>query len=396
MTTRLMTILTVIGLTAAALAQSPQPASRPSTRPSATTQATASTRPATRPIAEPVVSTFDPTASSRITLDLKQATAKQVYAEIAKQSGIVIRPLPKELFDNAELPRVDVKLDDAGLFAALREASERTGLSVQRVGPLREFIVQAGKTLIWGNYPSHQHGPFMVSVRYIQNQSSVDLTTNTATRVARIQLNVYAEPALRVVRSYNMAVLDEARDERGHKLTKYEDPVRAVERVNSASWSWPAQLPLATRRDGGSTIAILKGHAKAIVVTKAATAEIAFDPNMKDQKVLVGNASVTIKTVQRTGDNFVVTLAAEPDPALADVWSKIGLDSTFRLVDKDGRNLMRQQYGINTSKQVMLMFAKLDWNGGDPAGEPVKLIWEMPLELKEIKIPFEFRDIPLP
>lgn len=389
------------GLGAASAAALAQPTALPAPRAAAaTTQeaaATATTRPATRPIREPVVSTFDPDAATRINVDLKNASPKVIFAEIARQSGVELRTNPRELFEAGRIDPVDLRLDDASLFSALRQACDRTGLSIQRVGPMREFILMHGRTQIWGNYPFTEHGPFMVTVRHLQRVNTADLTTNTTTRVVRVQMNVYAEPRLRVVRSYNGAVLDDARDELGHKLTKHEDPTRYPERATGATWSWALQLPLAMPPDAGDTLALLKGHAKAVVVTRSAAAEIAFDERMKDHTTAVGDARVTVKQVQRQGEqNFIVTLAVEPDPAKAEDWSKIGLESTFRLVDKDGRNLMRQHYGAAGGKTITLMFMKVDWNGGDPAGEPTRLIWEVPLEMREVKIPFEFRDLPLP
>src|SRR5215203_404420 len=109
MNKRLTTMLAVVVSGAPLMAQQ----TRPTSRASATTQASATTRPATRPIVEPVVSTFETESGTRITLDLKKATAKQVYAEIGKHSGVVLRPLNKELFDNPELAPVDFKVEGA-------------------------------------------------------------------------------------------------------------------------------------------------------------------------------------------------------------------------------------------------------------------------------------------
>jgi hypothetical protein len=43
---------------------------------------------------------------------------------------------------------------------------------------------------------------------------------------------------------------------------------------------------------------------------------------------------------------------------------------------------------------ITLTFGRESWAGG--AGEPARLIWEMPLETGEIEVPFEFSDLPLP
>ena len=45
---------------------------------------------------------------------------------------------------------------------------------------------------------------------------------------------------------------------------------------------------------------------------------------------------------------------------------------------------------------VDIQFQRQNWNGTENAGEPVKLLWEVPVETKEIAVPFEFTDLPLP
>jgi len=45
---------------------------------------------------------------------------------------------------------------------------------------------------------------------------------------------------------------------------------------------------------------------------------------------------------------------------------------------------------------IDIQFQRQNWNGTENAGEPVKLLWEVPVETKEISVPFEFTDLPLP
>ncbi len=72
----------------------------------------------------------------------------------------------------------------------------------------------------------------------------------------------------------------------------------------------------------------------------------------------------------------------------------------FKLVDGEGHALFRMNAaaGSMTNEQMELTihYQRQNWNGGAAAGEPVKLMWEIPVESKEIQVPFELLDLPLP
>jgi hypothetical protein len=67
---------------------------------------------------------------------------------------------------------------------------------------------------------------------------------------------------------------------------------------------------------------------------------------------------------------------------------------TFRLVDERGMPLMRLGNGNSgggpDQMDIDIQFQRQNWNGTENAGEPVKLLWEVPVETKEVSVPFEF------
>jgi hypothetical protein len=69
------------------------------------------------------------------------------------------------------------------------------------------------------------------------------------------------------------------------------------------------------------------------------------------------------------------------------------------MVDDRNVPLMKIQNGGGgggDSMEINLQFQKQNWNGGQSAGDPVKLVWEVPVETREVVVPFEFVDLPLP
>ena len=99
------------------------------------------------------------------------------------------------------------------------------------------------------------------------------------------------------------------------------------------------------------------------------------------------------------GETYTVNMAITRDPKKPGGWGDINLSSTFRLVDANGVPLSRRNYGGGTNlgdhTELSLMFGRDDWNG-EGAGQPAKLIWEVPTATADVEAPFEFVDVPLP
>jgi hypothetical protein len=71
-----------------------------------------------------------------------------------------------------------------------------------------------------------------------------------------------------------------------------------------------------------------------------------------------------------------------------------------RLLDKDGRQLGSNGWGggrAQNEANYQWTFSRDAWGGdNDKPGEPYRLLWEIPLETRDIRASFDFKDIPLP
>ena len=69
----------------------------------------------------------------------------------------------------------------------------------------------------------------------------------------------------------------------------------------------------------------------------------------------------------------------------------------MRLVDAEGHAYTMG--GITTGGNDQKMEYRYNFNrfGGEARiGQPAKLIWDIPIETKEVAVPIEFRDLPIP
>ena len=77
---------------------------------------------------------------------------------------------------------------------------------------------------------------------------------------------------------------------------------------------------------------------------------------------------------------------------------------SVRAFDTQGRELqfnrVRESNISDTEARLSLMFYRHGGGGGDEVGtevgEPVKLVWELVTRSKDIDVPFEFKDLPMP
>jgi hypothetical protein len=374
-------------LAARALAQQAgaNPATQPSTQPAAAAEAVESLGPVTR-----------------ITLKLDNAKPADAFAELSKQAGFELRPSPKNLWEGREWATVTLDLKDVSFWQAVRELCDKVGVSIQRQGLERDMIILQGGGRIWGQAPAFEAGPFMIVARTLNRTHVVDLNAKAGdTRTCTVGMIIYSEPKLRVLRISSQPEIEVAVDENGRSLVAIQPPVVAKGVLAYANtWTWSVSALLHPPADAGQSISLLKGSVRALVQTRADTVEV---DKIDTTRTVVKTASghkLTVKDFRKTGTSYSLSLNVTRDPSTGSAWKEANLSNMFRLVDSEGHALTRRSYGsggtLADSVDLQLSFAQEDWNGNAAAGEPAKLIWEVPAETKEVAVPFEFRDLPLP
>ena len=343
--------------------------------------------------------------SSVVTLKFTDALPKDIFAELAKQSGAELKTYPRNLWDAHEWRPVSVNLENVSFWHAVKELSDKTGITLQRMGMDRELVLVLGQGKPWLNSPTAEHGPFLVVAQSAYLSLNADLTSKEVRRNCTIRFMVYAEPKVKVLKGLFSAEVEEAVDENGVQLKPQQ--TRAEKMATNSSWAWSLNTVLIPPATVGERIERLKGSGRFVIQTRSEKVEVEDLLNAKNVIKTIENNRLIIKEVKAAGDTYTVHVALERTgggdggaAALAADWNENNLANTLRLVDANGDLLTRRNYasGGATEEQVSinLIFSRQDWNGNISAGEPVKLIWEVPTETAEISVPFEFRDLLLP
>ena len=112
-----------------------------------------------------------------------------------------------------------------------------------------------------------------------------------------------------------------------------------------------------------------------------------------------------VKEARGNGDSYSIFIQLPKETWTASEAIQFSPERIFRLLDARGLPLMRvdSPRGMDAragsdaeSRQIVLTFQRQNWQLGERAGEPAKLIWEVPVETREVAVPFEFKDLPLP
>lgn len=343
---------------------------------------------------------IDVVNASRVTLELKGVAPKAAFAQLAGQSGMLLRPYPPNLWESREWGTVDLSLKDVSFWTAVRELCDKTGLSLQRIGMERDLYLMQGGNRAFGGYPTSEHGPFLVVAQSLERIHQVDLTRGREPeRRCDLRFVLYAEPRITIVKGDSRITIIEGVDENGRKLT----PSAAVA-VSSAqavrTWMWAMSAGLTLPEGAGQKIASLKGAVRLQVQTRSLRVEFDDVLTQKDVVRTVAGRKVVFKEAKKAGtETYTVQIEVHRDPGKPAEWNDIDLYSTFRMEDAEGKSLTRRNPGGRGAggsgvMNIVLTFGRESWAGG--AGEPAKLVWDMPLETGEIEVPFEFSDLPMP
>ncbi|MDQ3439646.1 MAG: hypothetical protein M3478_04790 [Planctomycetota bacterium] len=391
--------------------------------------ATSSTAPATR--AGPVdpdlggavvtVRKSDRTPT-RVTLHVADAAVMDVFNAVGKQAGVQfaaarfgMRPrggaFPAEggtAFD----------ADDQPFWVALQSLCERTRLrpvieSGAKTRPGVIVLSDVGSEF-GSDRPTHASGPALFVARSFTRTSRLTLAEPVREEnLTRLELTAYVEPKLRLAQQIPAVRVDEAVDENGTSLAQDADrePQRSSSREGTA-WQFRVSVPLRQSPQTGKRLARLRGTARFVGPEVVQLIEIPAIRESTGSRVMIGGQPVDIGALAVDARGYLLHLRMTRTDADDARWGALQQEFDQRLkevqlLDEQGRALPFGGVGPGGSgkaySEMTIRFLKPSAAkdaaaapAGSPAGDPVKLVWEVPLELSDVVIPFEFKDLPLP
>jgi hypothetical protein len=339
-----------------------------------------------------------------VSLDVKNSSIDDVVDALARQTSFPLKAWPERGFRNGN-PAVTLHVERQPLLAVLARISEQSPLRPAEMGD------RSGMTLNIGNRMPLRlahYGSFAIGLNSIDRTYNVDLNeTPGAEQIQKrfaVSMTIYGDYKLQVLESPTRARLTTAVDDKGNSLVPPSTNHDQLLTENSfGGHEWGVSADLLYPDAPGTTIKKLQGEFRARVTTR--TAQIRFSDLKK------ANETQPLDGMQVNFVSFKQPSAGSWSVSLTFRVANMPLASFHRLFDADRRlhvQLLDEHDkcvtesngygGGGDDKERTYEFSFYVNNPGNkkPALVPTKLQVTIPVAEKEITIPFEFKDIPIP
>lgn len=325
-----------------------------------------------------------------VTLHVKDMHPREALAALEKQSGMSFRMLTESDWGGrGEVKPVTVDAERRPYWEVFRSICQQAGLSLREFGMLR--LIPEKPSNFDG--PNCVSGPFFIEATsaYYNYDRSVGYARNDRSTSERLSvtLGVYPEPKLRGVQYYQRITITHAVDEKGNDM--------AAKVTYPDQWSNGREViegygvQLKPSKESGGTLKKLAGSFR---VRLAAGTEKWELPNVlaaKGKEKQIGDVLLSVKEARRDKQTITLNLSAQSPSARRDVSSRSSRSAVLIVaLSPSGKEITRHTLTLNGGSGGVSMSFTAQEDG------PVKLVWEVPTETKEIEVPFEFTDLPLP
>jgi hypothetical protein len=338
------------------------------------------------------------TGPSFITMHMKDAAAKSVFADLSRQCYVELKPWPENLFDQAGIPKITIDIDRKPFWEAMNLIADKTGIDLRPYNNEGVRLMRGGFRM---NSPfSVVQGPFLVVATQItRTQTEMLANGGGSSSDFSMQMMVYSEPKLHVLSSSAAVTLEEVTDDAGNSLVPTSLDNRGYYGGAGGCWNLFAQLKFPDHP--GKTIARFKGSGGFLIQTRSQQVQIPDVKNVHEITRVVGDMPILFHDLKKNAGTWQLRFGANPQAFGPNRWGQLqqSVQQNLQLLDDKGQPLDHRgmsSSGNNNGVEFTLMFSADARPNGGSSGDPAKLFWEVPTASREIRVPFDFKDLPMP
>jgi hypothetical protein len=306
-----------------------------------------------------------------------------------------------------EWQKVTIDVDRQPFWVAMRDLASKSGVELREWNGGMRLMRGAGGMST--GRPVYS-GAFLIVANTLTRNQTVQLTNDGAGKTDDnfgLQLTAFAEPKLRVLRAGNMVKLEEATDDKGNSLVPGPSAAPRYYGYYSGAGAWHLFANLQYPKDPGTRITKLRASATFTVQTRSQKVEVNNLPSVKEQVQMAGGTRVTIHEFKKVGDSqYQLRIAIGQDVAAGGgnangLWEQMqnSIHTRLRVLDAAGRTWDSRGWSTTANNNELSMeitYVRGNAPDGRPTGDPVKLEWEIPTETRDLTLPFEYTDLPMP
>jgi hypothetical protein len=341
---------------------------------------------------------------TKITMTLKDKPVKEVFAELAKQSGYKLDVHPQG--DDRERKLVSLDLKDVPFWSALDKVCETCGVFFQEGWYGND---QMGLRFEYGDTSAtyvYTDGPFRSCVRGFNYQRNLDFVNGVRragpgqpiqppgqpTEYLHMNLSISVEPKLPLL-SAGKVTITEAIDDKDQSMVPPQTQNTYYSYYHGYR-SYTQQVQAQLTPKGGTRLKKLAGTIS-ITAISAQREKLVVDKIMdvKNQTFKAGSTTLNIESVSK-GDEIEIKLSVSESGVKNDNTRMNTYGQRIALLDDKGNKYYgyaSRWTGQNNGGNGTMRFNANGQNVGDPA-RLVFYDWTTVTHA----VPFEFKDLPLP
>ena len=336
---------------------------------------------------------------SVITIKGTNMTAERAFAELSRQAeGPTFTTQPPNLFRDMSIKPTDLDLDGVSYFDALATLCEKYGVYMQEFGN-EGLVLYRGRMQGQNDGLKASSGPFRLSCNCLNRLQNVsfrgggDPAKAFSSESLNAQMMLQVEPKIRLAQRTSKIVLDECVDDQ-------DRPIKQSQNGSSyygGSTNLPVNLSFDAPAADAKAIKHLKGRIEVNAVVRTEKIEVTDFAAVKDRSKVVAGRNCTVNSVKVNGNDCVVVLSVTGLPLDQNGYEAFFNEGVVDLLDANGKELRRS--GSSSSYGDRLGTGTISYrrgDGEDGVGEPVKLVWKLPGEIRMLSVPFDWSDLPMP
>lgn len=321
-----------------------------------------------------------------VSLKLNGVKPADACAALSQQSGLAVQ-LDRGL---ASAPPVSVELNRQPFWNAAIAIARQANADIRTSGntvlicpPYRRITLR----------PSAVSGPFLIALNSLTQTATADLSGgDSPKREFYATFTLMTEPKVRLLSVSPYAVIAQATDDASNSLLPQRQPAlypRAAEEFTS-----PVTAVLTYPAKPGRRIVTLKGHAAAYLAGPDQVLELQSPATLSNSVHTLAGIRFTIESLTQSSGNWTLSIWSDMDNArkLWQIVGQMGYARTFALLNDNGKPLPIR----DTDRSSDPIGQRMTITHGGAATQPAKLVITVPTDVRQVHIPFEFTNLPMP
>jgi hypothetical protein len=352
----------------------------------------------------------DTDGPSLLTMHLKDVPAQQVLDTISEQAHMRFNT---DIFPMPAARRITIDADALPFWNVMEQLCTQLGVCPMfDDANTRQIRLQPMPQNWLTKAPHHVVGPFIVSIMDLHRSRNIDLTgARRPDDRFGAQMTVYAEPKVLVAQMSTPEVTD-ATDDAGNSLIPPPGPIPGVF-FGRRTPGQTIEVPLLYPANPGKRITVLRAKIKLGIGESVERYQV--DDLLGAMKVshALGGRTIEVQVTKVGNDNYQVAVTMKRGAMPDEQWiAMTSRAADIALEDADGKRMTVSGWsgggGGGTSGEEFKFtghYTRMQFNrvvaagggvGPQRVGEPTRLVWDVPTKIKNVTVPVEFRDLPMP